>query len=198
MIPKATYRKILELVPIVCVDLVIVNKNKCLLVKRNNEPAKGQYWFPGGRVYKMETIEKAALRKAREEVNLRCKFQGIISIEQTIFPDILSSSRSPVSNLRALPFAAVRGLGSRASAKLTRRLGQRSVSGVDSAVVIAHDPSCAVHSVNLCCKLKPLSLKSLKVDSLHLDPIWVDLKAAKGMKLHPAVIGPISKCLALA
>ena len=42
----------------------------------------------------METIEKAALRKAREEVNLNCRFQTIISIEETIFPNVLKVSNS--------------------------------------------------------------------------------------------------------
>jgi len=33
----------------------------------------------------METIKEAALRKAKEEVNLDCQFQGIVSIEESMF-----------------------------------------------------------------------------------------------------------------
>ena len=64
---------------------MILFDGKCLLLKRKNEPAKGQYWFPGGRIYKMETIKDAALRKAKEEVNLDCRFQEIVSIEESMF-----------------------------------------------------------------------------------------------------------------
>lgn len=33
----------------------------------------------------METIKEAALRKAKEEVNLGCQFQQIVSIEESLF-----------------------------------------------------------------------------------------------------------------
>lgn len=84
-IPQEEYDKILSTMPILCVDLMILFNGKCLLLKRKNEPAKGQYWFPGGRIYKMETIKDAALRKAKKEVNLDCRFQEIVSIEESMF-----------------------------------------------------------------------------------------------------------------
>ncbi len=84
-IPEKEYKNILRSVPIACVDLLIIHNNKCLLLKRENEPAKGQFWFPGGRIHKMETIEAAAIRKAKEETNLDCYFVKIISVEETIF-----------------------------------------------------------------------------------------------------------------
>jgi colanic acid biosynthesis protein WcaH len=79
------YLRIVEVIPIVCVDLLIINDNKCLLLKRENEPAKGQYWFPGGRIRKNETIEQAALRIAKEETNLNCHFVEKLCVEETIF-----------------------------------------------------------------------------------------------------------------
>jgi colanic acid biosynthesis protein WcaH len=84
-IPQEEYDKILSMMPILCVDLMILFNGKCLLLKRKNEPAKGQYWFPGGRICKMETIKEAVLRKAKEEVNLDCQFQEIIAIEESMF-----------------------------------------------------------------------------------------------------------------
>lgn len=85
LIPNIEYQRILEVLPILCVDCVITFNGKCLLLLRNNEPAKGQWWFPGGRLQKNELIKDAALRKACEEVNLSCRFEKIISIEETIF-----------------------------------------------------------------------------------------------------------------
>lgn len=84
-IPESEYKKIVETMPILCVDLVIIYDQKCLLLLRNNEPALGQYWFPGGRIRKLEMIKDAAIRKAKEETNLDCEFIKIISVEETIF-----------------------------------------------------------------------------------------------------------------
>lgn len=73
-IPEQMYKDILEIMPICCVDLVITYHNKYLLLKRVKEPAKGEWWLPGGRIWKNEEIKCAALRKAREETGLDCEF----------------------------------------------------------------------------------------------------------------------------
>lgn len=65
------YRRIVGTMPILCVDVVLRDSDGMyLLVKRTNEPLKGQWWVPGGRVYKGESLEQAAIRKAREELSL--------------------------------------------------------------------------------------------------------------------------------
>ena len=84
-IPEEEYSRIQAVLPILCVDCLIVYEKKCLLLRRIREPAKGQYWFPGGRVFKGEIIQNAALRKAREEVNLDCRFERIVNVEESIF-----------------------------------------------------------------------------------------------------------------
>ncbi|WP_448702965.1 NUDIX domain-containing protein [Mucilaginibacter sp. AW1-3] len=84
-IPSELYQSILKSIPILCVDALIVNGGKCLLLLRDNEPAKGTYWFPGGRVHKNELIKDAVLRKVKEETNLTCVFEKIISVEETMF-----------------------------------------------------------------------------------------------------------------
>lgn len=84
-IKQSEYQRILEKIPIVCVEAVIIHKHQCLLLRRANQPAKGQLWFPGGRLHKNETIAEAARRKALEEVSLDCEFQSILSIEETPF-----------------------------------------------------------------------------------------------------------------
>jgi len=71
IIPSEQYDQILKTMPIPCVDLLVVdNAGYILLVKRQNEPAKGQWWFPGGRVYYKEKRKDAAIRKLKEECNL--------------------------------------------------------------------------------------------------------------------------------
>jgi colanic acid biosynthesis protein WcaH len=87
-IPKKEYQYILEHLPILCVDCVITHNKKCLLLKRNNQPAKGQWWFPGGRVNKNELIKLAAIRKSLEETRLNTVFEKVISVEETMFSQV--------------------------------------------------------------------------------------------------------------
>jgi len=71
IIPTEHYKKIIEVLPILCVDIIIKNHNgEYLLIKRANEPLKGQWWVIGGRVLKGESLEQAAKRKVKEEVGL--------------------------------------------------------------------------------------------------------------------------------
>jgi colanic acid biosynthesis protein WcaH len=71
MIPEAEYRSIVDKMPIVCIDAVIINnKNQYLLVRRNNEPLKGEYWVPGGRLLKNETLDEGAVRIVRQELGI--------------------------------------------------------------------------------------------------------------------------------
>lgn len=72
MIPPEQYARMIESLPILCVDIVIRNSgDEILLIKRENEPLKGEWWVVGGRVHKGETLEQAAIRKAKEEVGLQ-------------------------------------------------------------------------------------------------------------------------------
>ena len=74
LIPTEKYAEIIEVLPILCVDVVVENaRGEYLLVKRANEPQKGRWWPIGGRVLKGETLERAAIRKIREETALRVK-----------------------------------------------------------------------------------------------------------------------------
>jgi colanic acid biosynthesis protein WcaH len=71
IIPIEYYKKIVEVLPILCVDVIIKNgEGEYLLIKRANEPLKGQWWVIGGRVLKGESLEQAAKRKVKEEVGL--------------------------------------------------------------------------------------------------------------------------------
>lgn len=78
-IPKKFYSKICKNIPILCVDIIIKNKNKFLLVKRVNEPLKNKWWLVGGRIKINENAIVAAKRKLYEEINLKAqkfKFVG--------------------------------------------------------------------------------------------------------------------------
>lgn len=71
LIPAGLYTQILGSVPILCVDVVVQSdRGEYLLVRRTNEPRRGQWWVLGGRVFKGETLQAAAIRKLREEAGL--------------------------------------------------------------------------------------------------------------------------------
>ena len=71
LISDEQYQLIRRIMPIPCVDLVVENPaGEVLLLRRANEPAKGQWWMPGGRVNFGETREGAAARKLQEECSL--------------------------------------------------------------------------------------------------------------------------------
>ena len=84
-IPDEDYKKIIENVPICCVDLVILHNNKILLVFRKNEPAKNKWWFPGGRIYKNEKLKDAVSRKAYGEVGLKIEIIKKIGVYELMF-----------------------------------------------------------------------------------------------------------------
>lgn len=71
LIPKALYTKILEVIPVPCVDAVVVCDGAFLLGKRTNHPKKGEWWIPGGRVLKNESLEGAITRKLKEELSIK-------------------------------------------------------------------------------------------------------------------------------
>lgn len=84
-IPPKEYKKILRKVAIPCVDLVIHVNGKFLLHKRTNQPAKGKWWVPGGRIYLGEKTEKAVIRKAKEETGMKVKIEKFLGVKETIF-----------------------------------------------------------------------------------------------------------------
>ena len=68
---EALYSQILQVMPIPCVDLMVVDEaGKVLLLLRKNEPAAGQWFFPGGRVQFGEQRRDAVKRKLEEECGL--------------------------------------------------------------------------------------------------------------------------------
>lgn len=85
MIESTFYNKIIDVLPIVCVDGFIVEDSKILLLKRKNYPAVDEWWVPGGRVLKNEILKDAILRKIKEETQLSINIVNQIGVSETIF-----------------------------------------------------------------------------------------------------------------
>jgi len=86
-IPDVLYRKIVKYMSIPSVEAIIVKDGKILFLRRKNSPAKGQWWFPGGRIRKGETIEKALLREVKEEIRLTVTKYRFVNVYSRIFPE---------------------------------------------------------------------------------------------------------------
>ena len=76
-----------------CCDIVLVRynhqlrKKECLLVERASEPAKGLWWWPGGRILKGETFFDAAQRKATQETGIKdVEPLQVLGVWNTFFP----------------------------------------------------------------------------------------------------------------
>ena len=70
MLDTQTFKTVLENVPLVSIDLCLVCNGKILLGNRCNEPLKGQWFTPGGRVLKNEKWQTALQRIAPTELGL--------------------------------------------------------------------------------------------------------------------------------
>jgi colanic acid biosynthesis protein WcaH len=87
-IPDELYDQIRQVMPISCVDLLVKDQTgQVLLVKRKNDPAAGDWWFPGGRVHFNETRRSAAIRKLKEE----CDLQAVRIVECGTYDVIFGS-----------------------------------------------------------------------------------------------------------
>jgi ADP-ribose pyrophosphatase YjhB (NUDIX family) len=64
------YNFIFSRVPRPCVDIIIKSDDGILLSHRDIEPAKGDWHFPGGMIYKGESLEDAVKRIAKKETGL--------------------------------------------------------------------------------------------------------------------------------
>lgn len=64
---KDDYIKLVKNAPLIAIDYLVIYKKKILLGKRNNRPAKGFWFVPGGRIKKNEKIDDAFIRILFEE-----------------------------------------------------------------------------------------------------------------------------------
>ncbi|WP_226007437.1 NUDIX domain-containing protein [Natrinema salinisoli] len=67
-VPDEIWQDIVEYSPLVSVDLIVEQAGGIVLGQRENRPAKGEWFVPGGVVNKGESLNEAVHRIAREEL----------------------------------------------------------------------------------------------------------------------------------
>ncbi|KAB7892683.1 GDP-mannose mannosyl hydrolase [Poseidonibacter ostreae] len=74
MLSMQQFETVVNLAPLISIDFIVRNsKNKILLGRRINKPAKDFLFTIGGRIYKNEKIENAKTRILNDELNLEFK-----------------------------------------------------------------------------------------------------------------------------
>jgi 8-oxo-dGTP diphosphatase len=73
--------------PIVGVGAVVIDGERVLLVRRCNEPSKGEWSIPGGAVEAGETLDAAVRREVREETGLDIVVGPVVEVLDRIRKD---------------------------------------------------------------------------------------------------------------
>ncbi len=84
------FLRIVELTPLVSIDLIIRNDaEQVLLGYRSNSPAKGRWFVPGGIVKKNESLELAFNRISKKEIglNLNRDASTFLGVFEHLYPD---------------------------------------------------------------------------------------------------------------
>ena len=79
-IPTADYATCQRYLPEACVELFLEADDGVLLARRTNEPAAGEWFWPGARLFKGERLADAATRIGREELGIEVKLTGRLGV----------------------------------------------------------------------------------------------------------------------
>ena len=81
-LPLNDFATVVHSAPLVSIDLVVVRGGtEVLLGQRNNRPAQGYWFVPGGRIFKNEPMQQALQRIAESEIGIE--------------PDLIKTSLKP-------------------------------------------------------------------------------------------------------
>jgi colanic acid biosynthesis protein WcaH len=114
-LPSELYGSAIDNLIISCVDIFVYDPiyQKYLVVLRNNRPAQGCWFIPGGRQNKGEGFFECARRKCAEELGLAITCIATVSTYGTIFPDSEYNTQTHSNNrviLAIAPGAAEAGV----------------------------------------------------------------------------------------
>lgn len=116
MIEESLYKSIMENMPVVCIDALIVNElGEYLLVKRKNEPLKNKFWMVGGRLLKNEKTHEGIIRKIKQEIGINPKTTKFIGHFEEFFE---KTEQKIKSNFHSISFVFLVFIPSNATIKM--------------------------------------------------------------------------------
>lgn len=106
------FENVISKVPMIAIDICILDNKKILLGYRKNPPAINHYFVPGGRIRKGETIEVAFKRILFEEIGGILKneidiLKNLIGIYQHFYEDNFLGNKEFDSHYVVLAFKLV-------------------------------------------------------------------------------------------
>jgi colanic acid biosynthesis protein WcaH len=90
MLGDTEFAQVIQRTPLVAVDLIIRDPDRRILVGlRANEPAKGFYFIPGGRIRKNEKIKTAFARILKSETGCLVAFENarFVGVFEHFYPN---------------------------------------------------------------------------------------------------------------
>lgn len=90
MISDEHFLSVVSRTPLISVDLILRSRaNKILLGRRNNRPAQGFWFVPGGRILKDERLADALGRVVRRELGTAVPLAGwrSVGVYEHLYPD---------------------------------------------------------------------------------------------------------------
>jgi len=85
-IERSEWRQIVETVPIPSVDLIVVVDGGVVLAERTNEPARGEWFVPGGRIHRCERLQDAVRRIAQTELGIDVEIKERLGAYDHLYP----------------------------------------------------------------------------------------------------------------
>lgn len=84
-LPDETFSEFVRTMPQYCVEIVLSTPEGILLAKRSNEPVKQEWFWPGSRLYKGESLEDAAQRVADGELDVQIDVVQQLGVHEHIW-----------------------------------------------------------------------------------------------------------------
>lgn len=73
--------------PILGVGAIVIREGEVVVIRRANEPLKGEWSIPGGKVELGETVAQALVREVREETGLEVEPAALVEVFERITRD---------------------------------------------------------------------------------------------------------------
>jgi colanic acid biosynthesis protein WcaH len=79
-VPEEIYAEFLRRMPQVCIELIIEHDGAALLCRPMTEPAEGEWFWSGTRLFRGEALQDAVQRLAQNELGVAIDVQNLLGI----------------------------------------------------------------------------------------------------------------------